>query len=264
MSKEIEKQKDLIDSWKWDVLIILDAMRFDIFEELNTIPGKLRPVWSAGSWTIEWFTRTFPEEKYDIWLVSPSPMLQRMARRDKMKFDKVSISRELRTAPAHFVSQQALTHIGERMIIHYMQPHFPAIGETKLLRPLPFRNRARRRAGERPLLNDRLQELVQKGVINSEQADAVLKKVEAVEPTANEVERKETVVRAYRDNAKYVIGEVEKLIPLLKGNVIISADHGTRLGEGGRFGHGGGRDDPILKTVPWLEVKIEQSSKPGK
>ena len=105
----------------------------------------------------------------------------------------------------------------------------------------------------RPLIGTALQELVQEKAINSEQSEAIIKKLESVSPTAEDVASKELIVKAYKDNAKYVIKEAQEIIPLLKGKVIISADHGTFLGEDGRFGHGG-KEHPILRTVPWLEV----------
>jgi hypothetical protein len=221
MSK-IKSQKELIGEMGWNDLIILDAMRYDIFKEINTIPGDLQPVLSAGSWTPEWFRRTFPEPNYDIWMVSPSMTLTLGTDEkveDKMKFDMVKgMSRGLRTCPAHFVTQQALSHIGERMIIHYMQPHFPAIGKTKMLFPLPVR-----------------------GTPGSE-------------PTAEQGVSRQLIIQAYKDNAKYVLEEVQGLLPMLDGSVVISADHGEYLGEGGRFGHEAESADPILRTVPWLEV----------
>lgn len=58
---------------------------------------------------------------------------------------------------------------------------------------------------------------------------------------------------SYRNNLKIVLNEVSKLAKRLPGKIIISADHGEMLGEGGLYSHNS--HHPLLKEVPWLEVE---------
>jgi len=60
---------------------------------------------------------------------------------------------------------------------------------------------------------------------------------------------------AYRNDIRFALQYVSKLAKFNK-RIIISADHGERLGEHGRFGHGGNRDKVVIE-VPLFEVKTE-------
>ena len=42
--------------------------------------------------------------------------------------------------------------------------------------------------------------------------------------------------------------------------VVITSDHGERLGEGGDYGHSGQRDKIIIE-VPWLEIPVRKKFK---
>lgn len=48
----------------WDNLVVLDACRYDLFEELHTFPGDLKSVISRGSNTVKWLQTDFKKEQY--------------------------------------------------------------------------------------------------------------------------------------------------------------------------------------------------------
>ena len=52
-----------------------------------------------------------------------------------------------------------------------------------------------------------------------------------------------------------MLKHVKKIIDLYpKKKIIITSDHGERLGEKGNYGHGG-KKEKVLLEVPWLEYK---------
>jgi hypothetical protein len=62
--------------------------------------------------------------------------------------------------------------------------------------------------------------------------------------------------KAYTDNLWYVLSYVQMLHKECNGRkMIITGDHGERLGEGGLFGHSSKKMDKAVIEVPWFEVK---------
>ena len=63
------RQTNLIYNTDWDVLIILDACRYDIFHEVykETLGnlGSLKKVISPATHTMQWLNETFNEKKFD-------------------------------------------------------------------------------------------------------------------------------------------------------------------------------------------------------
>ena len=58
----------------WDVLLILDACRFDLFSDVIDIPGDLRRVHSLGSSTEEFLRANFANETlHDTVYVTANP-----------------------------------------------------------------------------------------------------------------------------------------------------------------------------------------------
>lgn len=74
---KMENQKDLIEKRDWDVLIILDACRYDYFEEIykDYLEGELKKARSPASATIAWLKEIFSEESYnDTIYISANPL----------------------------------------------------------------------------------------------------------------------------------------------------------------------------------------------
>jgi hypothetical protein len=65
----------------WDYLIILDACRYDCFEEVweNYFKGSLEKRIAAGSSTKEWRDRSFPGCYDDVLYVSANPFVNSLA-----------------------------------------------------------------------------------------------------------------------------------------------------------------------------------------
>jgi arylsulfatase A-like enzyme len=129
----------------WDYLIILDACRFDTFKEVNDIPGKLEKKISSGSQTEQWLQKNFENYYDDVVYVSSNPLcsyVEKHGFRGTDHFFKVinvwdfGWDEELGTVLPEEVTKAAIKakkrYPKKRMIIHYIQPHLPFIGETKI------------------------------------------------------------------------------------------------------------------------------------
>ena len=71
----MKSQKELIYERDWNVLMILDACRFDYFESLygGYLEGRLKKVKSEGSSTQPWLRKTFDRPMKEVVYVSGNP-----------------------------------------------------------------------------------------------------------------------------------------------------------------------------------------------
>lgn len=72
---DVLRQKSLIHNTDWKLLIILDACRYDYFKQGCGLEGKLIPVLTEGSCTIEWAKNTFIGKYDDIVYISGNPFI---------------------------------------------------------------------------------------------------------------------------------------------------------------------------------------------
>jgi len=228
-----------INLWEWNVLIILDACRSDYFEYLCNMWGRFTELEVESCDTLTWLTMNFPD-KYPYVYVSGNPYCN-----SKIKvgdflggehFKKVidawkwGWDERLMTVPPSRVTMFALPYIcKERTIVHYMQPHFPSVGRTKVTfeawRPDPLDTVVEGKTYPRSL------------------------------PPASQVRE------AYIENLRIVLDEVKfNLLPKIPMDrkVVITSDHGELLGEYGYFFHPVTDDlrvKRILGRVFWFEVE---------
>lgn len=225
----------------WRYLIILDACRFDTFQQVNGIPGELYKVRSKGSNTQEWLRANFKKEYPNLFYISSNPFAS-----------KIWFSTNLKYIPCHFlpvwvlnwddklmcvtaeeVSKAVIRNLGHsgRMIIHYLQPHWPFIGKKRIKID---------------------------GIVSWDKDIKVWGKGVGIDRMWQGFFAKQTTIEeikeAYIYNLDYVLFHVEQLIQKLNGKVVVSSDHGTSFGEHGFYAHPA-KDVPVLRDVPWLEVK---------
>lgn len=234
----------------WDNLIILDACRYDLFEQVNTIEGELRSVISGDSSTSGFLQYNFGDDTFpDTVYVSANPQVQRhevgTRFHDCIRLWEDEWDDALRTVLPENVTDRALgiheEYPNKRLIVHYIQPHYPFIGET----------------GQE----------IEHGAMTG---DGVIKKDREMQSIWNQLEFGfidwEVVWQAYRENLELMLSEVERLLDGLVGKSVVTSDHGNSFGELGVYGHPGGVYLPSLVSVPWLEIKgdtrkqIEESS----
>ncbi|MFB6185893.1 MAG: hypothetical protein ABEI86_03380, partial [Halobacteriaceae archaeon] len=134
---------------------------------------------------------------------------------------------DLGTLPPRPVTDRAI-EVGrsenpQRMILHYMQPHYPFISEPDLDYGIDLKH-----FGELPW--DNIWDRLRKGEIDQER-----------------------VLNAYRDNLKHVLDDIDLLLRNIEADrAVITSDHGNAIGEWGIYGHPMHMPLDVLQTVPWV------------
>jgi len=218
----------------WDTLIVLDACRYDLFESVVSCE-ELQSVWSVGSHTSEFLQRNFEKAYPDTVYVCATPQFERQGMTGKF-FKEEYVWRDgwdenLRTVPPEEVTDAAIKtfqrYPNKRYIVHYLQPHYPFIGETG------------RKIEHATVTGD--------GIIYDRKDSPTI--WELLEQ--GHVDR-ETVWDAYKENLELVLPHVEQCIETLGGKSVITSDHGNCFGEFGIFGHPQRVLVRELVEVPWL------------
>jgi membrane-anchored protein YejM (alkaline phosphatase superfamily) len=128
-------------------------------------------------------------------------------------------------------------HPNKRLIVHFMQPHRPYLGEM-----------AEELRGRVDL----------KGYRNEGEGVQIWGAAKQKDVTVEEVRR------AYGESLDIVLAEVEELLDELDGKTVVTADHGEMLGERvfpfttRVWGHSEGFNTRCLRTVPWLTVEGDE------
>jgi hypothetical protein len=227
----------------WDVLVILDACRRDLLASVAddwTFLAEPGEFVSAGSMTREWmeanFVSTFEAEMASTTYICGNPFSDRVL--DPNDFSDLNEvwrygwDDELGTLPARAVTDAAIHASREsnpgRMIVHYMQPHYPFVTDEHLGPGISLDGFA---SDSRDDVWDKLR----KGNIS-----------------------KEDVWNAYRENLEYALEEVEVLQRNVDADTfVITSDHGNAFGEWGIYGHPQMMPLNVLRVVPWVETKAE-------
>lgn len=223
----------------WDTLIVLDGCRVDVMEsvadEYDFLPDDIPVSRSLGSTSRTWmdrnFTDEFAEEMQATTHVTGNPYSKGFL--DPALFrvlDEVweyGWDDDIGTVPGRTMTDRAIdasrTHDHDRLIVHYMQPHFPSIPD-----PLDSPMELERFGRNWNSVWDRLRD--------------------------GDIDR-DTVWDSYRENLRYVLDDVELLLENTDGErVIITADHGNAFGEWGLYGHPPYSPIAALREVPWVET----------
>jgi len=225
---------------EWDVLVVLDACRPGALKavapdvEFIENVGRMR---SVGSCSSEWMENTFdPTTREDsvarTAVVTGNTWTDRYL--DADAFDaldevwKYAWDEDLGTVPADAVTDRAIATAREgdhdRLVVHYMQPHHPFVGE-----PLEGDSGMARTSRERSACSPWV--LLRRG-----EADP------------------DRVWDAYLANLEYALASVGTLLENVDGRVAVTADHGNLFGEWGLYGHPMYVPVPALLSVPWCET----------
>lgn len=221
-----------IFSEDWDTLIILDACRYDFFVDNVSLPGSTESRISRGSTSSEFIRGNFSDKQmFDLVYVTANGWYLKLKDQINTSIHDCIFCREQYgdeegykiTTPPSEVTECAFKALerypNKRMIIHYLQPHQPFLGEYG------------RKAFEPQ--KDLLQTIEHNGATRRQ------------------------VVKAYQENLDLVISEVERLLKKLSGKTVITSDHGELLGERQSpipiryFGHPEGVYVEELIKVPW-------------
>lgn len=219
----------------WDNLLILDACRYDLFVRTSSLPGETTAVRSRGTHTSEFLRGAFDgRSALDTVYVTASPMLSRHRDAVEVRFHEVvdvwkdqGWDERYRTVLPETVAEAAGDALerfpDKRVLVHFLQPHYPFIGPT----------------GREHFDLDRLD------FQWADMADGSLGIQDDV------------VRRAYEENLEEVLPSVRHLFDTLGGKTVVTADHGQMLGERSfpipirEYGHPAGIYTDELVEVPW-------------
>jgi hypothetical protein len=227
----------------WDVLVVLDACRADLFAEVATgsdydfLPAEPGSRTSPASSSVEWLETVFggadDDALADLAYVTGNPYSASKIDHDRFHtVDEVwryAWDDDLGTIPPRPVTDAAVRTgretTADRMVVHYMQPHFPSVLER---------------------------EQRSEGVELDEFGDDEM----SVWDDLRFGHRSEADAwQTYRENLEYVFDDLDLLFKNLDAErVVVTADHGNAFGEHHVYGHPGGVDLPVLRKVPWCET----------
>jgi len=229
----------------WDNLIILDACRYDYFKKYTSFEGDLSRVVSKGRGSWEFIRENFVgRELHDTVYVTANPRSERLEQ-DVFFTVKTVLDKwdpDTGTVPPECVTEAAIEaqkrYPNKRLVIHYMQPHEPHLGETAQRLETEH---------EQPEFND----ASGFGGLNRQNAS---KKIFDLYEN-NRISRSE-LRDSYRETLQIVESHVNDLVDELKGKSVITSDHGENLGES-RYGMaltGHGPQSKEIRFVPWMEL----------
>jgi hypothetical protein len=232
----------------WDNLIILDACRFDMFKTVNSLPGKLEYIYSKGSSTGHFLAGNFKKKHfYDTVYVTANPMVDYYVKDSFLSV--ISVWKEGWYEPYQTVLPETVLYYAlkanekfpdKRLIIHFMQPHSPFIGE-----------KSRKVIGKH-------EGILMRNVLYGEKTTHTKTVWHLLK--GGKLDRK-TVWEAYEENLVLVLEEVKKLIRNLTGKTVITSDHANLFGEWlfpfplKEFGHPGGIYKKSALQVPWHVIE---------
>jgi len=226
----------------WDNLIILDACRYDFFQYFNMIDGELSEITSKGSESWEFMEENFVGKSFhDTVYVTANPHSSKLPTETFHSvvnlLESHWVEDESTVLPEDMVAETLRIQEdfpNKRIISHFMQPHYPFIGELGS----SVEHRGIRPTGdtssEKP--NPWIQLTLYSGV------DA------------------EQTISAYKENHEIAINHAADLVDGLEGKTVVTADHANLLGEWTFpvpkriFGHPRNFHKRELISVPWLEI----------
>lgn len=252
---------------EWDICVVLDATRWDAFQqvalEYDWLDG-VTSAWSVGSASPEWYGKTFaPDvdvEMGRVGIVTANPFSAKPSERaagappgslpltdrgvgylDEV-WRNAWYDDPVSTVPPDVVTDRAISawrdrrkHGVNRLVVHYMQPHIPFI-----TRPEWFGKRG---------------DLSYFGEPEMEEGTDPWHKVRQGRLPVDEF------WIAYLDNLRWGLEAVDVLRRSVDARLLITSDHGNGMGEFGIWSHPPNQPHPILRRIPWVHVRAHDNKK---
>jgi hypothetical protein len=233
--EKIDSKPNPIAEEEWDNLIILDACRADIYNEMYESDSK-RITMESNSYGF--VRKNFSNYDFsDTVCITGNPFYSQTKfnlATDKNPEDVFHTvfhtygdkwDSEENTVLPEAIVEDAKTAENlfpkKKKILHFMQPHIPFVGKD--------------------YTDFNFKDAITEGEKGNKTWDLAMK---------GEIPR-EKLVNDYKENLKLVMDNIEELVEELGGKTVITADHGTFLGENRLYKHPGGCDARVLREVPW-------------
>lgn len=219
----------------WDLLVVLDACRADLWAEVVGRSSEL-PVGTSriapGGTSTEWLTAVFeeqPDEKlHGVGYVTGNPYSDSHVDGGSLAYlDEVwryGWDDELGSIRPRVITDAAIragrNRDPDRLVVHYMQPHFPSLADDH---------------GD--------------GIGANAWGDESLSVWDDLRFGRRSLD---DVWESYRRNLRLVLDDVRLLLSNVDADrAVITADHGNAFGERGIYGHASGVALLPLREVPW-------------
>ena len=223
----------------WDVLVILDACRVDLMNDVADEYSFIETVdsfTSLSSYSLGWMQKTFTEayakEIEKTAYISGNPFTQKTFDGDELlHLDEVwryGWDDLISSVPPRPITDRAISVARERkpdrLIIHYMQPHIPFITNSDL----NFQETSPDGWGKET--SETIWDHLRSGAITFEE-----------------------MWDAYTDNLRVALDDVSILLRNIDADtIVLTADHGNAVGEYGLYGHPRGIAIDTLRVGPWV------------
>jgi len=243
----------------WKYFALIDGTRYDYFKEVYKEilgdKGYLLKAKCTSLGTPRWQKETFKNCEDIIYLNTTINFDNRFPTHTFFKVVNVwkkGWSKEFGTTPAKAVNdafiEQVKKHHDKRFIIHYMQPHTPFV----TIGGQPSNTIKKHLELERTENHKYLSNLM------SESTAWTIKKWLGKKPNLP-IEKyfmehgKQGLIDVYKNEIRLVLTHAKKLIDAYPGKWLLTADHGVRVGEKGRFGQCH-IDVKEVREVPWMVI----------
>lgn len=227
VEKPEKKPEGIFEKKDWDNLIIIDACRHDLYEEVE---GKTDKRTTVGGHSREFLEKTFSQGDFsDVVYISanfhttPKLFEKATGRKPENVFHAIYQTHDTDWEDHGWISPEAVVRDAKsaqklfpdkKLIIHFNQPHHPFNSLD---------------------LSDYEESSIWKLAERGEFSD-------------------ETVWKHYRKNLEYVMPYVKKLADELEGKTFLTSDHGNLVGENGLYHHPYGAKSKPVREVPWTEL----------
>ena len=233
---------------EWDLLVILDACRFDLLSEVASTNEYLfltdvDTFRSLDSTTQAWMARNFTadhrtEMRHTAYVCGNPFSADELNAEAFALLDEVwkyGWDDELGTLPPRAITDRTIAagrnRNPDRIIAHYMQPHNPFVGGEN-----PRQRKSIRKWGEESTPD--IWRQLEDGTVDFARVWA-----------------------DYRATLEYVLEEVALLLNNINAErVVITADHGNAIGEWGLYGHPPNLPFECLRTVPWAKTTASDAN----
>lgn len=248
------REQNIRDEY-WHTLIILDACRYDCFEEICRLQlsGSLEKRWSSASCTKEWLMSQWAEFTDTVY-ISGNPFASQSAFLAILNIPwpfggeeplwDWGWNEELGTVPSEAIPIVVKRYSPEqRMIIHMMQPHHPFIANGKRILISDTRDR-----GWGP----------SRSFVKDESADA--RTITEWDLVLGGDIPEEAVITAYKESLAGTVPALKEVLAhRTAGTAIVTADHGELFEP--PYGHPCENDHPDLHVVPWMVIGEKERKK---
>ena len=281
------EQGKLFDTTDWDILIVLDAVRYDkmyelahIFNQDFSITKAKSPATCTFSWVLEIFEDRYYNDVIFVsghrWISSDGPRDEKLlVYRERLKYSKRLLNFDPRehfkkiidvwkygyedkyktTSPytmANEIIRISKENPNNRIMSKFSQIHTPYI---YYLQKEGHEKEIESEVESRRLQYDNLYNFI--GFFLNDELLTKLRVKFGIPPKYGMMKYwldygREGIIKGYMEDLELTLKCIKKIVDEFPEKTIaITADHGERLGERKKYSHAG-RHDKIVTTVPWL------------